>query len=90
LELTPARLAFRRTAGKTGRDLNTLLIAIKTLHTAVRTQPEDGLLGWSMPTQAADGQTRSFVMKPAITTVIDGIDRYMKVLSRIPGLSRRI
>lgn len=85
---SPARVSFRRTGGSVSRHLHTLWVAIETLAHRPEVRPSDLHLGWSKPTKAIEWtDTRDFAAKAAMTSVLDGVDQYLKVLGRVPRLT---
>lgn len=87
-ESSPARIAFRMAAGDANRILNTHLVALETLKTAVPVVPVDLVVPWSLPANAREWEeSRSAALKSTMVAVVDGLDQFMKVLSRIPGLA---
>lgn len=85
---TPARVAFRRTGGDVSRHLHTIWVAIETLAHSAEVRPPDLHLGWTKPSTSVEwNDTRDFATKAAMTSVLDGVDQYLKVLQRIPGLT---
>lgn len=48
-ELSPALIAFRRTAGDANRHLNTLLVALETLKTTTPVRPKELAVPWTKP-----------------------------------------
>jgi hypothetical protein len=86
-EMTPALMAFRQLAGDANRFLNTQLVALETLKTATPVRPPDLVLPWTLPAVDAEWiETRNFTLRSTMVSVIDGLDRYMRVLSRVRGL----
>jgi hypothetical protein len=86
-ELTPALIAFRRTAGDANRHLNTMLVALETLKSTTPIRPPGLVVPWTKPgVQKEWDDSRDFALKGAMIAVVDGLDQYMRVLSRIPGL----
>ncbi|MEK7993429.1 MAG: hypothetical protein AAB403_06445 [Planctomycetota bacterium] len=86
-ESTPASQAFRRTAGDITRLLSTLYVALETLEVNDPVRPDDLSFGWSMPSGPKEWEeTRNFALRGAIVAIVDGLDQYMRVLSRVPGL----
>lgn len=86
-EATPALLAFRRQVGEANRMLNTLLVGLETLKTATPVRPVDLMRTWHLPTSGAEWEeTRAFALRGAMVSIIDGLDRYLRTLSRIEGL----
>jgi hypothetical protein len=87
-EVTPALLAFRRAAGHANRYLNTLLVGLETLRISTPVKPGDLVVSWSLPTSQAEWlETRNFALGATMVAVVDGLDRYMKIISRVQGLS---
>jgi len=85
---TPARVSLRRTAGDVSRHLHTLWVAVETLARSPEIRPADLHLGWAKPLTAAEWtETREFVAKSAMTSMLDGVDQYMKVLGQMPRLT---
>jgi len=85
---TPARVSFRRTGGDVSRHLHTIWVAIETLVHNMEVRPGDLHLGWSKPQKAEEwADTRDFAAKAAMTSVLDGVDQYLKVLGRVPRLT---
>jgi len=88
LVATPARASFRRTGGDVSRHLHTLWVAIETLVHNAEVRPADLHLGWTKPQLAIEwSDTRDFAAKAAMTSVVDALDQYLKVLARIPRLT---
>ncbi|MEH2482821.1 hypothetical protein V1282_006178 [Nitrobacteraceae bacterium AZCC 2146] len=86
-EITPALMAFRQVSGNANRFLNTQLVALETLKTATPVRPPDLVLPWTLPAANAEWiETRHFTLRSTIVAVVDGLDRYLRVLTRIPGL----
>jgi hypothetical protein len=85
---TPARVSFRQTGGDVSRHLHTLWVAIETLVHSPEVRPSDLHLGWSKPKTATEwSNTQDFAAKAAMTSVLDGVDQYLKVLARMPQLT---
>lgn len=81
-------IAFRRTAGDANRLLNTLLVGLETLKHNAPVKPTDFVVGWSKPASAAEWlETRNFALRGTMVAVVDALDRYLRILSRIPGLT---
>jgi len=86
-EITPALMAFRQISGDANRFLNTQLVALETLKTATPVRPSDLVLPWTLPAANAEWiETRHFTLRSTMVAVVDGLDRYMRVLSRVQGL----
>jgi hypothetical protein len=86
-ECTPALLAFRQAAGDANRFLNTLLVALETLKSSTPIRPIDLVVPWTFPHAEKEWtDTRNFALKGAMVAVVDGLDQYMRVLSRVAGL----
>ncbi|HLZ77137.1 hypothetical protein [Phenylobacterium sp.] len=89
-ELTPALLTFRRAAGNANRHLNTLLVGLETLKPATPIKPPDLVVSWSKPAVPTEWmETRNFALGATMVAVVDGLDRYMKIASQVPGLTDR-
>jgi hypothetical protein len=87
-ELTPALIAFRRTAGDANRHLNTLLVALETLKTNTPIRPRGLVVPWTKPGVKKEwDDSRDFVLKGCMIAVVDALDQYMRVVSRISGLA---
>lgn len=87
-ELTPALLAFRRAAGHANRYLNTLLVALETLKTNTPVKPSDLVVSWSLPASQQEWlETRNFALGATMVAVVDGLDHYMRTVSRVQGLT---
>ncbi|UGY17928.1 hypothetical protein HAP48_0011130 [Bradyrhizobium septentrionale] len=87
-ELSPALVAFRRTAGDANRHLNTLLVAIETLTSTTPIKPKGLAVPWTKPGVKKEwDDSRDYVLKGCMVALVDGLDQYMRVLSRIPGLT---
>lgn len=86
-ELTPALIAFRRTAGDANRHLNTLLVALETLKSNTPIRPKGLVVPWTKPGVKKEwDDSRDFVLKGCMIAVVDALDQYMRVVSRISGL----
>ena len=86
-EATPALIAFRREAGDANRHLNTLLVALETLKANEPVRPPGLIVPWTKPGVWREwDDTRDFALKGTMVVVVDGLDQYMRILSRIPGL----
>jgi hypothetical protein len=86
-EATPALLAFRRIAGDANRCLNTLLVGLETLKTNSPVKPTDLVVAWSKPRNLEEWiETRDFALRGAMVAVADGLDQYMRIVTRIDGL----
>src|SRR5581483_1895584 len=87
-DLSPALIAFRRTAGDANRHLNTLLVALETLKANTPVRPNGLAVPWSKPEVKKEwDDSRDYVLKGCMVALVDGLDQYMRVVSRIPGLS---
>lgn len=87
-EVSPALLAFRRAAGHANRYLNTLLVGLETLKINTPIKPCDLVVSWSLPASSVEWlETRNFALGATMVAVVDGLDRYMRVASRVKGLT---
>ncbi len=88
-EQSPALIAFRTAAGDANRLLNTLLVAVDTLHGgATPVRPTDLAVAWSLPTTGEEWlDTRNFALRGTMVVLVDALDRYLKILSRVHGLT---
>jgi hypothetical protein len=87
-ELSPALIAFRRTAGDANRHLNTMLVALETLKGTAPVRPKGLAVPWTKPgVKKAWDDSRDFVLKGCMIAVVDALDQYMRVVSRISGLA---
>lgn len=87
-ELSPALIAFRRTAGDANRHLNTLLVALETLKTTTPVKPKGLAVPWTKPGVKKEwDDSRDYVLKGCMIAVADALDQYMRVVSRISGLA---
>ncbi len=88
-EQSPALIAFRTAAGDANRLLNTLLVAVETLKGgAAAVRPPDLAVPWSLPTTPDEWlDTRNFALRGTMVVLVDALDRYLKILSRIEGLT---
>lgn len=81
-------IVFRRTAGDANRLLNTLLVGLETLKHNAPVKPTDFVLAWSKPATPGEWlETRNFALRGTMVAVVDALDRYLRILSRIPGLT---
>lgn len=86
-EVTPALLAFRQLAGDANRFLNTQLVALETLKSATPVRPPDLVIPWTLPAVEAEWvETRNFALRSTMVSVVDALDQYLRVLSRVRGL----
>jgi hypothetical protein len=86
-EVTPALLEFRQLAGDATRFLNTQLVALETLKTAKPVRPTDLVVPWTLPAVDAEWvDTRNFTLRNTMISVVDGLDQYLRILSRVGGL----
>lgn len=88
-EQSPALIAFRSAAGDANRLLNTLLVAVETLKGGVLpVRPPDLVVPWSLPGTLDEwNDTRNFALRGTMVVIVDGLDRYLRILSRIDGLT---
>lgn len=88
-EQSPALLAFRSAAGDANRLLNTLLVGLETLAAgATPVKPADFVVAWSLPSKADEWlETRNFALRGTMVVLVDALDRYLRILSRIEGLA---
>jgi hypothetical protein len=87
-EMSPALIAFRQNAGDANRHLNTLLVSVETLQHHEPVKPSNLVVPWSKPTTLKEwDDCRDFILRTAMVTLVDGIDQYLRVMSRVPGLS---
>ena len=81
-------LAFRRTAGHANRWLNTLLVGLETLKVTPPVKPADLVVSWSLPASPSEWlETRNFALGATMVAVVDGLDRYMRVVSQVGGVA---
>jgi hypothetical protein len=87
-ELSPALIAFRRTAGDANRHLNTLLVALETLKTTTPVRPKGLAVPWTKPGVKKEwDDSRDYVLKGCMIALVDALDQYMRVVSRISGFT---
>lgn len=87
-EFTPALLAFRAAAGDANRCLNTLLAGLETLKAGTPVKPQDLVVAWSKPETDEEWlETRNYALRGTMVAVVDAIDQYLKIISRIDGLT---
>ncbi|MER8854548.1 hypothetical protein NKH94_23635 [Mesorhizobium australicum] len=87
-EQSPAMIAFRRAAGDANRLLNTLLVALETLKGNEAVKPSDLVVSWSKPTTVAEWlETRNFALRGTMVAIVDALDQYLRIISRISGLT---
>jgi hypothetical protein len=87
-ELSPALIAFRRTAGDANRHLNTMLVALETLKGTAPVRPKGLAVPWTKPGVKKEwDDSRDFLLKGCMIAVVDALDQYMRVVSRISGLA---
>jgi hypothetical protein len=66
-ELSPALIAFRRTAGDANRHLNTMLVALETLKETAPVQPKGLAVPWTKPGVKKEWEdSRDFVLKGCV------------------------
>lgn len=87
--LSPGIIAFRSAAGDANRHLDTLLAAVGTLKGgATPVRPADLVVAWSLPTTADEWlDTRNFALRGTMVVLVDALDRYLKILSRVQELT---
>lgn len=86
-EETPALVMLRKSAGDATRSLNGIIVALETLRHVEPVKPNDLILSWHPSADPADLQrTRAFAMRSAMVAVVDGVDRYLRVVTRLDGL----
>jgi hypothetical protein len=87
-EQSPAMIAFRRSAGDANRLLNTLLVGLETLEHSTPVKPGDLVVAWSKPNTGAEWlETRNFALRGTMVALVDALDRYLCIISRIEGLT---
>jgi len=86
-EVTPALQIFRSAVGNANRCLNTLLVGLETLKANEPVSPGDLVLTWHKPTDADEWrETRNFALRGTMVALVDGLDRYLRVVASIDGL----
>lgn len=87
-EQTPGLIAFRTAAGDANRLLNTLLVALENLKgVTTPSRPTDLVVPWSLPATKSEWiDTRNFALRGTMVVLVDALDRYLRIISRIDGL----
>ena len=86
-EQTPALVMLRKSAGDATRSLNGIFVALETLRHVEPVKPNDLILSWHPSADPTDLQrTRAFAIRSAMVAVVDGVDRYLRVVTRLSGL----
>jgi hypothetical protein len=87
-ELSPALLAFRLVAGNANRHVNTIFAGLQALEHHANFRATGFLIGWSRPHTPAEWEdSKAFAYKMALIAIVDGINQYLRVLSRMPGFT---
>jgi hypothetical protein len=87
-ELSPALIVFRRIAGDANRHLNTMLVALETLKSTAPVLAKRLAVPWTKPGVKQEwDDSRDFVLKACRIAVVDALDQYMRLISRIAGLA---
>jgi hypothetical protein len=86
-ESTPGLIQLRKSVGDATRFLNGIVIALETLRHVEPIHPADLQLSWQKSDDPADwDRTRAFAIRSAMVAVVDGVDRYLRVTTRVRGL----
>lgn len=86
-EETPALVLLRKSVWDATRSLNGIIVALETLRHVEPVKPDDRILSWHPSEDPTDSQrTRAFAMRSAMVAVVDGVDRYLRVVTRVNGL----
>ncbi|MCZ7448324.1 hypothetical protein O8B93_12085 [Agrobacterium rhizogenes] len=86
-EVTPSLASARKSVGDATRCLNGIIVALETLKHVEPVKPPDLQMSWHKSNSLGDfEEMRTFAVKSAIVTVMDGLDQYLRVTSRVPGL----